>query len=237
MEYDYLASEFGFPEGVVRYTGLCRFDNLMNAEKPLKQILVMPTFRSWLTNESTEWDATEKETAHFRKSDFYQSYHALLTNPRLLSVLKEKDYRLVFYPHYSLQPYIRAFADCAGENVVIADRQHFDVQRLMMESAVMVTDFSSVFFDFAFMKKPEIFFQFDEAQFRKNHYKPGYFDYRRDAFGPVYTKVAEVVDALTALIASGCEMSVEYAQKVDRFFAFRDNRNCERTYQAIRELE
>ena len=45
MEYDYLASEFGFAEGVVRYTGLCRFDNLTRGNSPSGEILVMPTWR------------------------------------------------------------------------------------------------------------------------------------------------------------------------------------------------
>ena len=45
LEYDYLASEFGFPEGVIQYTGLCRFDNLIRGNAPSNEILVMPTWR------------------------------------------------------------------------------------------------------------------------------------------------------------------------------------------------
>ena len=47
MEYDYLISEFGYPEGVVQYTGLCRFDNLIRGNDPSHEILVMPTWRGW----------------------------------------------------------------------------------------------------------------------------------------------------------------------------------------------
>ena len=45
MEYDYLKAEFGFPEGVIQYTGLCRFDNLTRGKTQSREILVMPTWR------------------------------------------------------------------------------------------------------------------------------------------------------------------------------------------------
>ena len=100
----------------------------------------------------------------------------------------------------------------------------------------MVTDFSSVFFDFAYMKKPEIFFQFDEGAYRSKHYSEGYFDYRRDGFGPVYTDREDVVRCLIRLMENGCEMEQTYQDKVDAFFAFRDHSNCERNYEAIKAL-
>ena len=45
LEYEYLVSEFGFPEGIIQYTGLCRFDNLIRGNDPSNEILVMPTWR------------------------------------------------------------------------------------------------------------------------------------------------------------------------------------------------
>ena len=42
----------------------------------------------------------------------------------------------------------------------------------------MITDYSSVFFDFSYMRKPVIFYQFDEKKFRKAQYAEGYFSYK-----------------------------------------------------------
>ena len=236
IEQEFIQKTYGYPPNVAQLLGLCRFDRLAKAEPPKKQILVMPTFRKWLKAEKIEFDATDAECARFRESDFYRNYETLLTDERLLSAARARGYSIVFYLHYSLQSYRKAFLPFQNSAVVIADRQHYDVQRLMMESAVMVTDFSSVFFDFAYMKRPEIFFQFDEAVFRKDHYKTGYFDYRRDAFGPVYTAPEEVTNELIRLLGEGCAPRKEYLDKAARFFAFFDSGNCERTYNAIRQL-
>ena len=51
------------------------------------------------------------------------------------------------------------------------------------KAMVMITDFSTVAFDFAYLKKPLIYYQFD------NNYhfdvESGYFDYDEMGFGPV----------------------------------------------------
>ena len=60
------------------------------------------------------------------------------------------------------------------------DNSEIDIQNLLKDSALMITDYSSVFMDFAYMEKPEIYFQFDEDQFRSTHYAKGYFDYKKD---------------------------------------------------------
>ncbi|MCR4591256.1 MAG: hypothetical protein K5668_10615 [Lachnospiraceae bacterium] len=47
-EYEYIRKHFGYPEGHVRYTGLCRFDGLHHFETDPSLILIMPTWRNWL---------------------------------------------------------------------------------------------------------------------------------------------------------------------------------------------
>ena len=39
---------------------------------------------------------------------------------------------------------------------------------------MLITDYSSVYFDIAYMRKPIIFYQFDEEEFRRKHYQRGY---------------------------------------------------------------
>ena len=74
---------------------------------------------------------------------------------------------------------------CFNKDIIIADKDTFDVQDLLIRSQILITDYSSVFFDFAYMKKPEIFFQFDNERYRNSHYKEGYFSYELDGFGKV----------------------------------------------------
>lgn len=236
-ERDYVQQSLHYPDGIVQELGLCRFDNLHKCKSEAKkQILVMPTFRSWLGTSNSGQEASETELEKFKSSDYYQQYISLLRNQRLLEALKNNGYQLVFYPHYAMQPYIRSFQFLSSEQVIIADRKHFDVQQLMIESALMVTDYSSVLFDFAYMEKPEVFFQFDEEQFRSRHYQEGYFDYRRDGFGPVMTKADDIVDYVIKEMNNHCIIEPIYHNRINAFFTLRDDKNCQRTYEAILKI-
>ena len=237
-EYDFIKETYGYPKHSVQLLGLCRYDNLHNIEEKIKkQILIMPTFRSWLVSKDRTNYATQYEMEKFQKSDYYKSYSNLLSNKKLNALLEKYDYRVVFYPHYSCQSYIKCFENLKNNNIIIADRNEYDVQQLLIESNIMITDFSSVLFDFAYMKKPEIYFQFDEEQFRKSHYKQGYFDYSKDGFGPVTETVDEVIDEIEKICENKAKISDFYLNRINDFFDLHDNKNCERTYNAIINLK
>ena len=235
-EYDYVRSDLHYPEENAQILGLCRFDNLWKDTEPDRTVLIMPTFRKYLVSENREKDSKEQEDNIFKESEFYIQYRSLLTDKHLLSTAKEQGYNIVFYLHYSLQSFSHVFKDCENEIVKVAERKEYDVQKLLMDSSILVTDFSSVFFDFAYMNKPEAFFQFDEEEYRNGHYKEGYFDYRRDAFGPVIKDKDELVSYLIDLINAGGTIEPEYLDRINAFFTIRDNHNCERTYKAIESL-
>ena len=193
----------------------------------------MPTFRSWLRPNNPSFPATETEKEQFEKSDFYISYSNLLRNKKLEKLCNDYDYKVVFYPHYSLQSYIDCFKKYENHNIIVADRENYDVQELLIESRILITDFSSVFFDFAYMGKSEIFFQFDEARYRDSHYKKGYFDYLDNGFGPVVTDSDSLIKELELLLQRDGKVSEFYLKRINEFFDLRDNKNCERTYDAI----
>lgn len=59
----------------------------------------------------------------------------------------------------------------------IVGREGGDVQALLKSAAFLVTDYSSIAFDFAYMYKPMVYFQFDQERFREGQYPSGYFRY------------------------------------------------------------
>ena len=225
MEYDYLASEFGFAEGVVRYTGLCRFDNLTRGNCPSGEILVMPTWRG------SDYPQGEQ----FYETAFYKHFQALLNDPRLTRLLEENDLKLIFYPHIELQKELDKFTS-PSDRIILASWRDYDVQTLLMRCNLLITDYSSVYFDAGYMAKPVIYFQFDKEDFRKFHYQEGYFSYERHGFGPVVETEDEVLENLLSYVQSGFRMPPEYERRLDAFFPVRDEKNCERTYQIISKL-
>ena len=225
MEYDFLESEFGFPEGVVRYTGLCRFDNLMRGRKQTNQILVMPTWRG------SQYPQGEK----FVETAFYRHFQSLLDSPELLGLLEAHDLKLIFYPHIELQKELGRFHS-PSERIVLADWRSYDVQTLLMECRALITDYSSVFFDVGYMEKPVIYYQFDQEEFRKFHYQEGYFSYEEHGFGPVVETEEALIDALRHCAGNSFQMEKSYQERLEAFFPVRDENNCERTYQILAKL-
>lgn len=219
-EYDFVKERFGHPDGVVQYTGLARFDNLHDL-KIKKQVLIMPTWRSYIRDE-----------ASFLSSEWYLNWQTLLNNSALLKKLDDLNIDLIFYPHYEMQKFLHLFHSTSSR-VILARFEDYDVQTLLKESAVLVTDYSSVFFDFAYMKKPMVYFQFDKEDFFSKHYQKGYFDYADNGFGDVCDSVSGIVESLNTIFENDFCMSDFYLKRIESFYPLHDQNNCNRIYDLI----
>ena len=93
-------------------------------------------------------------------------------------------------------------------------------------------------FDFAYLKKPVIYAQFDrESVFSGVHtFQKGYFDYEKDSFGPVTTEIDETVDRIIDYMENSCRPEDVYTRRAEGFFAFHDKENCRRIYEKISEM-
>lgn len=227
-EYDYVKANFGYPEGVVQYLGLARFDNL-HGRTPKRQILFMPTFRKWLP---------KMEKDQIIESEYVQRWNEAINDSQLIALLEQNDIDLIFYPHHVMQPYLDAF-QTASNRVKIAAFKDYDVQTLLIESALLVTDFSSVFFDFGYMDKPVVYYQFDRERYIKEHYDftKGYFSYDDHGFGEVVFEEEALIAAIDRVVKNDFVTAPEYQARVDAFFPLKDQHNCERILAKILECK
>ena len=228
-----LNGDYDYTEREVRLTGLPRFDNLYDEKQ--KEILILPTWRKNLQGKMEKHSSEREYVETFVDSDYCKFYNALINDERLLSVMEKYGYTGTFYLHPVFE---KQYGDFHSSRLIKVGPGIADYQELFRRSAIMVTDFSSVAFDFAYLKKPVIYSQFDEAEFYKNHsWGKGYFTYREDGFGPITNTVEETVDELIYNIENDCKMRDEYVKKVEKFFAYTDRNNCRRVYEAIRDVE
>lgn len=100
----------------------------------------------------------------------------------------------------------------------------------------MITDYSSVQIDFAYMKKPLAYFQFDYERFSREHYKKGYFDYNDDGFGPVFNDESSLLDYIESMAENNFENTELYLSRHKDFFTLYDTDNCKRNFDAIKEM-
>lgn len=237
-EYEYYKNLYKIPDEKIELTGFCRFDELQRRlmEPTIDQILIMPTFREWLrTSNSSKKEATTEEKSRFKESLFFKTYVSLLNDQSMANELKKRNMKLIFYLHYTMQPYVRVFENAVNnENIIIANRDKYDVQQLILQSKILITDYSSVFFDFGYLNKPCIYFQFDYSQYRSLHYKEGYFSYENNGFGPVFKNKEHVIQYMKELLDNNCKANDLYLMRMKSFFIPYDGVNCQRLFDAIR---
>lgn len=224
-EHEYAQKRLKYPSNVARLLGLPRFDALKDTHTNRK-IFFMPTWRNWMNEYNHE---------QFRQSEYVKALTGVLEDKRLIRLLENNDAELVLYLHDVFQQRFRHVINSKHYRIFIANSEAYDVQELMKNSTVMITDYSSVAFDFAYMDKPLVYFQFDEDEFFATHFKKGYFDYREHGFGPVVCDSSGVIDELERIFSNSTKEDI-YHQRRQNFFEFRDNENCERNYLAIKEL-
>ncbi len=233
-EYRFLCEKFGYPDGYIIKTGLCRFDNLQSFTVKPKQILLMPTWRSWIAAPTSASKEIE-DVSDFRMTEYYKSWNGFLKSKKLAGILEENDLTMIFYPHRDMQKFIRYF-DIGSDRIIKAKWPEYDVQTLLKESVFLITDFSSIAMDFAYMRKRLMYYQFDYEDFRRGQYAEGYFSYEKDGFGTVCYNLDEAAAELRKAVSEDFAVPEKYLERHDAFFDLCDADNCERTYKCIKEL-
>lgn len=233
-EYDSILNGNYFYNGnVVKLTGFARYDRLENKRE--KVITIMPTWRASLT-QAGDYAITGKDNYNddFFKSDYFSFYNNLINHSQLLACAKKYGYKIKFMPHPRVIPYVDRFTKNDLVEFCHIDTKYRDI---FSESALVLTDYSSVAFDFAYLRKPVIYAQFDKEEFfRGQIYDQGYFDYERYGFGEVEYNIEDVVQRIIEYIKNDCQLKDCYRQRIDKFFAFNDRNNCYRIYDEIIKL-
>ncbi len=233
-EYEFVRDNFGYPCGYVQMPGLCRYDNLVDTSdrQEKKILLVMPTWRKWIAHHV---DNSVEQFHSFNETEFARSWKAFLSDPDLKKFAEKEDLKIIFYLHRNMQPFAEYF-QAMSEEIIIATWPQYDCQTLLKRAKVLVTDYSSVAMDFAYMRKPVLYYQFDYERFREGHMSRGYFDYHKDGFGPICAEENDLLKALVATAEAHYQMQEMYRERCDAFFYYRDHNYCRRNYEAIKAL-
>lgn len=229
-----LEGDYFYTEKEVKLTGFPRYDRMELNTKPKKQIVIMPTWRAALASSIDLSTGERSYIPEFKDSAFCQFYQKLISDERLLAAMKKHGYQGKFFVHPSNMANV---SDFTGNDTIHVQYQNAEYQKEFQENALLVTDYSSVAYDFAYLRKPVIYTQSDrEAFFAEAVYDEGYWDYETMGFGPVCKSYEETVEAMIALIEKGCILEEKYKQRIQDFYFKFDKNNCERVYHEIREI-
>ena len=223
----------------VQLTGMPRHDALLrSASQPERHILLMPTWRNSLVGRRVGQGTQRELNDAFAETDFARAWKAVLHSPRLKSLADVHGYRITFFPHTNVEPYV-AWFDISASIELQSRAGGASIQEAFKRSRLLITDYSSVAFEMALLGRGVLYYQFDrERIFTGIHsVREGYFDCARDGFGPVCLDLETLLDQLERALANDGQVDAMYAQRARDTFAWRDGHACRRTVQAIERLE
>jgi hypothetical protein len=232
---------YRFSAKETRRTGLPRFDRLLRKGREIPPeernlVIVAPTWRKWLTLPLAAGSQRREIDAAFQASAYVTSWLGLLRSEAVAAAARDRALRLAFMPHPNLQTVLDQL-DLPAH----VERLPFsgtDVQDVYARCALLVTDYSSVAFNVAYLDRPVVYFQFDRDEMLGGLHvgRQGYFDYARDGFGPVAEDAAAAEAAIVDAIRRGPVPGDTYQERIDRTFPDRDGQACARVVQAVEEL-
>lgn len=222
-EKEIIHNELGYPEQSIKVTGLARWDALKNVESGRKEILIMPTWRSWLDSVSDE---------EFCKSSYFKHYEGLLTDEDLLRFIEQEDIYITFYLHPIMGEFIDDF-HVFGDRISLISFGEQPLNEIIMRSKLMITDYSSAAWDMFYLKKPVIFYQFDAEDYETIH--GSYLDFETELFGSRAKTLKELVFRIKQVVEQDFVIEEEYLEKWDSAFAYVDDKNSERIMNAVVE--
>ncbi|PNZ34578.1 CDP-glycerol glycerophosphotransferase family protein, partial [Mammaliicoccus vitulinus] len=167
------------------------------------------------------------------ESDYLQNYNDLLNNPEWKEIVQTKNVEVIFCLHPNMQAFIEYFD--IPEYIKVIRQGEVDVQFLIKESKLMITDYSSVAFDFSFLEKPVIYYQFDRDRFIGN--LPSHIDIDRELPGKIIDNVPSVLEATHNYVDNGFKNEQSIINKANNFIEYKDTENSKRIYQAAKDFK
>ncbi|GAB3063725.1 CDP-glycerol glycerophosphotransferase family protein [Salinicoccus sesuvii] len=205
----------GYHENEVAVTGLARFDLLPHDNTP-RDILLMPTWRDWINTDEA-----------FLESEYYARYHSLIHNSRLNQLLEDYGVYLNFYPHYRAQSYFNNEHLDLRSHIRFIKLGQQTVQDLLIKHALLITDFSSVSFDFTLMNKPVAYYHFDAGRFfRHGSLRP----IPETFIGDIAKNEEALIDAIETYIKNGFQPK---AHDLSGILTYQDHNNRKRIYDSV----
>lgn len=209
---------------VLRLTGVPRYDGLVNDDK--KQILITPTWRNYVALPAMERNSTRPYFEGFKDTDYFKVYNTLISDQKLVETAARTGYKILYLVHPNISAQTGDFTQ--NEGVEIISALDVNYEKVLTQSSLMVTDYTGVQFDFAYMRKPIVYYHSPKLP---PHYEEGGFFYDTQGFGEICTTHEELIDTLCGYMENGCRLKPFYEARENDFFAFGDRNNCRRIFE------
>lgn len=202
----------GWSESKLILNGLPRYDCCMNKPHEQRKIFIFFTWRLTF----------EKEKNSIYTSQYLNKLYKFLNNIQLNEYLKKYNIKISIGIHHALN-------DIVGINNFDFPFEIADSTNLIKEintSDLFITDYSSIFFDSAYLDHPCIFYRLDDNDKYLIETDIKDRNNMKEKDGEIYNVFYEeelVIEKIKYYIENNFQLENEYKQKMNKFFVQRKN--------------
>ncbi len=221
-EYEKRAlKKYGWQDEKMIKIGLPRWDLL---QAPLssteRSIFVMFTWRRFGREE-------------FDHSLYKENLLKMLYNEKLHNYLKQHNIKVYFAPHHSLMGLRGISFSPSTENVICVDPN--ECSKYIRKCSMLITDYSSVTFDFMFQNKPVILYLLDKNDKNLNKWDKEdlrHFEYKKYLIPNVIFDESKLIEKIKYYVEHNFQLEPDVQYKYDSFFYTKDH-ICQRLTREI----
>ncbi|MBT2569874.1 CDP-glycerol glycerophosphotransferase family protein [Planococcus sp. ISL-110] len=227
-EYNLKLNEWKIPEQKLIITGFPRFDRYPpnQPSTEVKNILMMMTWREWL------FDLTKEE---FTESVYFKSTVGLLKHEGIQKLLTDHNLHLNIALHPFMKKFEKYFAGLADNEhgIKFLDFNHETIEYSIDHNDMLLTDITSVSWDFLYLNKPIIFYMFDQQEYLEK--RGAYLNMDTDLYGYKADSIDHVYDYLKKIVDEKIT-SNEWYPKAKEYIDYFDQDNCKRLTKRVMNL-
>lgn len=214
--YDKEMLEYGYPRNDIlnsdnRDEIAARIRKKLNIPEGKKTILYAPTWR---------------DDEYYGRGKY--KFALNLDLPRLKEEFAD-EYVVLLRTHY----FIADSLDVSEvQDFAINVSKYDDISELYLVSDLLITDYSSVFFDYANLKRPILFYTYDIEKYR-DMIRGFYLDIDTELPGPLLYTNDEVIEAIKNINKYSAEYSDRYGEFIERFCSLEDGHASEKVSKRV----
>jgi CDP-glycerol glycerophosphotransferase len=122
------------------------------------------------------------------------------------------------------------------EGFVYNFSKYDDIAELYLISDLLITDYSSVFFDYANLKRPILFFTYDLEKYRDT-LRGFYIDIETEVPGPLVKTTDEIIDAVTNIEQVKAQYQAIYDDFYNKYCGWDDGKAAEKVVKTVFGVE
>ncbi len=216
FEFEGKVIESGYPRNdyLVNFNNddtILKIKSRLNIPKDKKIILYAPTWRDNQYHEQGKYKFNLHLNLNKMKQELGDNYLVIL---RLHYLVAER-------------------LDLKDYNGFVLDVSHYpDIRELYLVSDILVTDYSSVFFDYAILERPIIFYVYDIDEY-KDTLRGFYFNIEEKAPGPLVKTTEDLIVEVNNINKHGYTASNMQKQFQQEFSYLEDGNSCDRVINEV----